>query len=203
MKTENPCLFSGKRVILPSAKRLKPLCSKARNAIKRCSTARWIWFILSISREIGANDASFERFGYTREELPRLNVASLINEDQLPSALKAIQEIIDTGSQKDLIEVKLRHRDGSTIYVETKGSIITKEGKPVAIQSIARDITERKKAEAHLQQTLESLKKAVGTTIQVLVSALRRKILTRGSPVPGCASCVCHRCGDGTGPDTH
>ncbi|MCK7472322.1 MAG: hypothetical protein MZU95_17365 [Desulfomicrobium escambiense] len=38
-----------------------------------------------------------------------------------------------------------------------------------------RDITERKKAEEKLQQTLESLRKAVGTTIQVLVSAVESR----------------------------
>lgn len=124
---------------------------------------------------LDANDASFERFGYTRENLSGLSVTSIMDKDQLPPVYEAIREIVETGYQKNLIEVKLRHRDGSTIYVETKGSIITKDGKPVAIQSIARDITERKKAEAHLQQTLESLKKAVGTTIQVLVSALEAK----------------------------
>jgi PAS domain S-box-containing protein/putative nucleotidyltransferase with HDIG domain len=37
------------------------------------------------------------------------------------------------------------------------------------------DITDRKQAEEKLQQTLESLKKAVGTTIQVLVSALEAR----------------------------
>ncbi|MGD0278564.1 MAG: PAS domain S-box protein [Smithella sp.] len=37
------------------------------------------------------------------------------------------------------------------------------------------DITERKRMEEKLQHTLESLKKAVGTTIQVLVSALEAK----------------------------
>ena len=37
------------------------------------------------------------------------------------------------------------------------------------------DITERKQAEEKLQQTLESLRKAVGTTIQVLVSAVESR----------------------------
>jgi HD-GYP domain-containing protein (c-di-GMP phosphodiesterase class II) len=37
------------------------------------------------------------------------------------------------------------------------------------------DITERKKAEEKIQQTLESLRKAVGTTIQVLVSAVESR----------------------------
>ena len=124
---------------------------------------------------IDANNAAFERFGYKREELSSLNVATLMDAEQLPHVFEAIQEIIDTGSQKNMIEVKLRHKDGTAIYVETKGSLIMSEGNPVAIQSIARDITERKQAEAKLQQTLESLKKAVGTTIQVLVSALEAK----------------------------
>ena len=38
-----------------------------------------------------------------------------------------------------------------------------------------RDISERKKAEDKLQQTLESLRKAIGTTIQVLVSAVESR----------------------------
>jgi len=38
-----------------------------------------------------------------------------------------------------------------------------------------RDITERKEAEEKLKETLESLKKAVGTTIQVLVTALESR----------------------------
>ena len=41
--------------------------------------------------------------------------------------------------------------------------------------TLAQDITERKKAEEKLQQTLESLRKAVGTTIQVLVSAVEAR----------------------------
>ena len=43
------------------------------------------------------------------------------------------------------------------------------------IHGVSRDITERKKAEEKLQQTLESLRKAVGTTIQVLVSAVESR----------------------------
>jgi PAS domain S-box-containing protein len=42
-------------------------------------------------------------------------------------------------------------------------------------QVIYQDITLRRHAEAELQQTLESLRKAVGTTIQVLVSALESR----------------------------
>jgi putative nucleotidyltransferase with HDIG domain len=40
---------------------------------------------------------------------------------------------------------------------------------------LSHDITERKRAEAKLQQTLDSLKNAVGATIQVMVSAVEMK----------------------------
>ncbi|MBN1140435.1 MAG: HD-GYP domain-containing protein [Deltaproteobacteria bacterium] len=45
------------------------------------------------------------------------------------------------------------------------------QGKP-AILSIARDITERKEAQDRLQRTLENLRKAISTTVQVMVSAV-------------------------------
>ena len=50
-----------------------------------------------------------------------------------------------------------------------------KISRPVGILGVTRDITERKQAEEKLQQTLESLRKAVGTTIQVMVSAVEAR----------------------------
>ena len=126
-------------------------------------------------RFIDANAAALNRLGYTREEIHSLNYASLLSDDQLPLAFKVIREIQETGIQKDLMQFKLRHKNGSDVYVETHGSVIMSHGKPVAILSIARDITERKRAEAKLQQTLDSLKNAVGATIQVMVSAVEMK----------------------------
>lgn len=48
-------------------------------------------------------------------------------------------------------------------------------GKPTGFRGITHEITERKLAEEKLQQTLESLRRAIGTTIQVLVSALESR----------------------------
>jgi PAS domain S-box-containing protein len=66
-------------------------------------------------------------------------------------------------------------RDGSFKYGEVSGSPLIRDGKIIGIISIARDITDRKRAEEELQRTLESLRKAVGATIQVMVSAVEAR----------------------------
>jgi PAS domain S-box-containing protein len=49
------------------------------------------------------------------------------------------------------------------------------DGNVTGALSSARDITERKRAEKQLQDTLESLRRAVGVTIQVMVSTLETR----------------------------
>ncbi|PKN38094.1 MAG: hypothetical protein CVU62_04330, partial [Deltaproteobacteria bacterium HGW-Deltaproteobacteria-2] len=104
-------------------------------------------------RFIDANAAALNRLGYTREEMPSLNFASLLSEDQLLFAFKGIQEIRETGIQRSLMEFRLRCKDGTHIYVETHGSAIMTNGTLVAIQAIARDITKRKLAEEALEES--------------------------------------------------
>ncbi|KUG21720.1 hypothetical protein ASZ90_008524 [hydrocarbon metagenome] len=98
-------------------------------------------------RFIDANAAALNRLGYMREEIQSLNFASFLSEDQLPLAFETLREIQETGIQKDPTEFRLRNKNGSEVYVETTGSTIISNGIPVAIQAIARDITERKKNE--------------------------------------------------------
>jgi PAS domain S-box-containing protein len=110
-------------------------------------------------RFLDANTAALNRLGYTREDIPSLNFASLFSEDQLLLAFKELQKIRETGIQTGLLELRLRHKDGSEVYVETQGSTILSNGIPVAMQQIARDITERKQAESQREVALEALKK--------------------------------------------
>jgi PAS domain S-box-containing protein len=126
-------------------------------------------------RFIDANAAALNRLGYTREEIRSLNFASLLNEDQLSLALKILQDVREPGIGMGLMEFRLRHKNGSEVYVETQGSAIMSNGIPVAIQAIARDITERKKAEEKLNQTLENLRKALGGIIKVISGTVETK----------------------------
>lgn len=118
-------------------------------------------FIYTIDFEgrfIDANEAALRRFGYRREEISSLNIASFLDERQLWSVLKIMQELMETGTQKDLAEIKLRHKNGNYVYVESKGSVVMSNGKPVAIQAVARDITERKQAAEEIRRTQEQMR---------------------------------------------
>ena len=103
---------------------------------------------------IDANEAALNLFGYKKEELRDLDIASLLSEDQLPFTRKTMQEIRETGFQKDLTECRLRLRNGNEVYVETKGSAIISKGTYTGIQVLARNITERKQAEEKIKNSL-------------------------------------------------
>jgi HD-GYP domain-containing protein (c-di-GMP phosphodiesterase class II) len=64
-------------------------------------------------------------------------------------------------------------KDRSTVWLENHLSALRdKEMKLAGIIALSHDITARKRAEKQLQDTLERLRKAVATTIQVMVSAV-------------------------------
>jgi PAS domain S-box-containing protein len=61
---------------------------------------------------------------------------------------------------------------GTFKHSEISGSPLVCGGRIAGMISVARDITDRKAAEETLKETLSRLRKAVGTTIQVMVSAV-------------------------------
>jgi len=107
---------------------------------------------------IDANDAALTLLGYTKKDIKSLNLLSLLTDDQISLAFETIEKIIKTGSQEKLVEFKLKRKDGEYVYVESMGAIIYREGKPYAIQGIARNITARKQAEDKLKSSEQQLR---------------------------------------------
>ena len=93
------------------------------------------------------------------------------------------QETYDTvsplfnGSQEVIyVESLQRRRDGQKRLLAWWCRVLKDErGNVKGALSSAYDITDRKRAEKQLQETLESLRKAVDTTIQVMVSAVEAR----------------------------
>lgn len=106
---------------------------------------------------LDANPTALRLLGYNKKDIPSINFATLLGEEQMPLAIEALEEVLKTGSQKKSNEFELRRKDGNSIWIETKAFLIYQGKKPHAIQGIARDITERKLAEAEFVKHHEKL----------------------------------------------
>jgi putative nucleotidyltransferase with HDIG domain len=88
----------------------------------------------------------------------------------------AFNEIYKTGITGSIFEYEIIRKDGTRRQIEVSASLKKdSSGNMIGFGGTARDITERKRAEEQLQQTLESLRKSVGATIQVMVSAVEMR----------------------------
>ncbi|MGB7294254.1 MAG: PAS domain S-box protein [Candidatus Aminicenantales bacterium] len=106
-------------------------------------------------RFLDANQAALNMLGYDKNELRSLTFASILDQSQLPKAFRILDETVRTGSQKQPEEFLLRRKDGTHVWVETEASVIMREKISLAVQGIARDITDRKKAEEELKASLQ------------------------------------------------
>lgn len=122
------------------------------------------------------NDTVCRAMGYSREELMGMSNRQYTDQEELKQVFQAYNRVYTTGEPIKELVWKITRQDGTKRYIEGFISLLKdSSGKPIGFRGITRDITERKQGEEKLQQTLESLKKAVGTTIQVLVSALESR----------------------------
>ncbi|MCP4605736.1 MAG: PAS domain S-box protein [Proteobacteria bacterium] len=102
---------------------------------------------------IDANPAALELLGYEREDIPTLNFASLLSDDQLENAFRAMENLLRLGTQKNTTEHYLKCKNGEFIFIENQASLVYHNNKLFAVQGIVRDISERKRAELALVQS--------------------------------------------------
>jgi PAS domain S-box-containing protein len=101
------------------------------------------------------NDVACHRLGYSREELLQLSPAD-IDAPELLSQRVSVMARLATG-EPVLFETLLVAKDGHRINVEFSARRFNFEGEP-AVLAIARDITERKRAESTLQESEEQFR---------------------------------------------
>jgi PAS domain S-box-containing protein len=89
---------------------------------------------------------------------------------------ETVRHLFNGGEEIIYVESWQRRRDGQKRLLAWWCRVLKDEkGNVGGALSSAYDITERKHAEEKLQDTLESLRKAVGTTIQVLTTAVETR----------------------------
>ena len=106
---------------------------------------------------ISINQAGERIFGYSREEVLKLNMQSVIAPEHVELVRHQFARKLSGAADQTVYEVDCLRKDGSRATLEVNSSVIMQDGVPVAIQGIARDITERKQTECDLRKSEENL----------------------------------------------
>ena len=96
------------------------------------------------------NVAWLKMTGYEKADILNLKLFAFLPQNQMPAVTEATDELINSGVS-EFHEFKLKLRDGSFIDIEATSFLIYRQGKPVAVMGIARDITERKRIDESLR----------------------------------------------------
>jgi two-component system, NtrC family, sensor kinase len=104
------------------------------------------------------NRLAEQTIGYSREEAVHMNLRQLVDAQRWPKVEPALARLF-AGETTNKIEMEIQAKDGRRVTLEMNPRLIFRDGKPVGIQGIARDITGRDAAEMELRQAqkLESV----------------------------------------------
>ncbi len=133
-----------------------------------------VYFEVDIRGNIAfVNTSSCKKSGYGKEELLGMPFTQISVPDGIERIMQYFGEIFKTGKTGKPFIWHLKKKNGEEGFFELVASLIRdRQGKPTGFRGIGRDITERKQSEEKLQQTLSILRKSMGVTIQVMVSAI-------------------------------
>jgi PAS domain S-box-containing protein len=108
-----------------------------------------------------ANEAALNLVGYGKEDIHSMNFGGLLDKDQLPKAYKNLESLLKTGAHEEMGRYRLKRKDGGHVWVETDACVIYRQGEPYAIQGVARDITDLKRAGEALLESEEKYRTLV------------------------------------------
>ncbi|MCK4734120.1 MAG: PAS domain S-box protein, partial [Methanophagales archaeon] len=109
-------------------------------------------------RFTSANRAARTAFGYRKEEVSKLTISGVLLPDDAILARQIVQRMVALKSdlkEQQPWEFKAVRKDGSILDIEVRSRLLKENGRIKGVQGIARDITERKKAEEALRESEE------------------------------------------------
>ena len=114
-------------------------------------------YTLDLEGNLTSLNKTAERImGYARAEALQMKLAQFVAPES-GDMLRRMMERQIAGESSSPYELEIITREGQRVALEINTHIISREGRPVGVQGIARDITERKKTEEALQQAKQKL----------------------------------------------
>lgn len=103
-----------------------------------------VFTIAPNGRVEACNDAVVSLTGYTREEFPESNFAEFVLSESHEATYEAFRQAL--AGQPCTVETRIRHRNGTTRHLSASLLPVVLEGRVLAVQCIAKDITSEKEA---------------------------------------------------------
>lgn len=110
-----------------------------------------IWFTRPDGSFVDVNRAAVEAYGYSREELLRMNVRDLRHPSEMSGFQDQLNAANNGGIQFETLHIR---KDGTALPVEARANSAEIGGEPL-IMAIVRDISERKLADEALRKSEE------------------------------------------------
>jgi PAS domain S-box-containing protein len=96
-------------------------------------------------------------FGYTSSEMVGRHFSEFLAEYEVPRVLRLFGEAMH-GRYTEVMPIEVVKKDDTAAYLEVSHSLILDNGRPVGIQGLIRDVTERRRAESALRKEQGLLK---------------------------------------------
>ena len=138
---------------------------------------------LIYTHDLNGNFTSLNRAGeiitgYSREEALQMNIASVVAPEYLEGARTMTARKIED-ERPTTYELEIIAKDGTRVPLDLSTRLIVNDGMPVGVQGIARDISERRRAETSLHETLSLFTTTFESTADgIVVMSLDRQIVT-------------------------
>jgi PAS domain S-box-containing protein len=163
------------------------------NAVIRDSERRYRLLAENISDVIWVTDMNLKPTyfspsvtrltGYTVEEVMAGTVETSLTLESAQAAADAFARVLTLAEIEPgralaggTMELELRCKDGSTVWVDTTVSFLRDSaGRPVEIVGVLRDISQRRRVEERLRESLSRMEKTMEGTIRVMASIVETK----------------------------
>jgi PAS domain S-box-containing protein len=150
---------SGKRMFLRMVEDITPQM-EAQDAIWRAeqrsrqiieSAAELVLTIDVAGRITSMNKATESFLGWSEDEVMSTNIFEYLPPESAPIGRKAMMAKMMGETDHTNYEIEVRRRDGESRVLDVNSAIMREGGRVMGVQIIARDVTERKKAEESMR----------------------------------------------------
>jgi len=150
-------LISEREALRESENRFRKQSQRLTEVIWGTDIGTWEWNVQT--GETVFNERWAEIVGYTLDELAPISIntwSNLVHSDDGKRSGELLTQCFNRESKTYICEARMCHKNGEWVWVSDRGRVVewTEDGKPLRMSGTHQDITERKQAEAALQQEL-------------------------------------------------